>query len=370
MTMDQNICIMVWASYQGRADLWGKRLDAPVYFIYKGTIGRYNKLGLPLRYLRQAQETWKILITKRPRVILVTNPPIFAGAIVSRYCKQSNAALILDTHSPALFSKQWRWTLPIQKLIARRAIVNILDQDCFKQTFESWGCRVVMLQRPPIRRVSPKLQNQSIQAPIEITAVNTFATDEPLSPILDAARELPDIHFSILGDFRLAPLNIRKNKPDNVTFTGYLRGNDYWDQLNRSQAILCLTTFSHSLLGGAQDGMMAEVPVILSRQPVLCEYFTRGRIFIENTAQGIIQGVNELKAKQDILKHEMITLRAEKQTIWEKNFIELRNIIDTALRANEDDFSASDDFQRRRIDSNSSRSRSEKTASPGVELWK
>ena len=45
--MDPRICIMVWASYQGRADLWGTWLDAPVYYIYNGKIGRGNKIFTP-----------------------------------------------------------------------------------------------------------------------------------------------------------------------------------------------------------------------------------------------------------------------------------------------------------------------------------
>lgn len=329
--MDQRICIMVWASYQGRADLWGTWLDAPVYFIYKGKIGRTSKLMLPLRYIRQAQETWLILNSKRPRLVLVTNPPILAGAVVSQYCQQSGAVFVLDTHSPALFSKRWRWTIPLQKLIARKAIVNILDQGCFRLTFESWGCRVVTLQRPPIRRVSSNGHTHSMVDPLEITVVNTFAADEPLIPIIDAANRLPDVHFSILGDTRLAHPKVFKNIPENITYTGYLKGDDYWNQIHKSQAILCLTTYSRSLLGGAQDGMMAEVPLILSRQPVLCEYFTKGCIFIENSAQGIVNGIDQLKQRYETLEQEIISLRAEKQILWEKNYEALRNIINSAI---------------------------------------
>ena len=87
--------------------------------------------------------------------------------------------------------------------------------------------------------------------------------------------------------------------------------------------MVVLTTFPFSLLGGAQDGMVLNKPVILSDQPTLREYFTKGAVFVENTTEGIIAGIKDTQAREQQLIGETSVLLDEKQKQWETNFRQL-----------------------------------------------
>jgi hypothetical protein len=219
----------------------------------------------------------------------------------------------------------------VQRALARPALVNIVDQERYKVLFESWGARAVILQRPPADIVLPEPKLHSSGNLLEITVVNTFAPDEPLESIYQAARRLTNVHFYILGDTKLAPSGILDNVPENVSFTGYLLGDDYWQRIVSSNAIMSLTTYPYSLLAGAQDGMLAGVPLIISRQPVLTDYFTSGTVFIENTPDSIVEGVKQIRHRERDLRREISELAAEKRQLWKDNFQICNQIIGTAL---------------------------------------
>ena len=59
---------------------------------------------------------------ERPAVVLVQNPPPVAPLLVAMYCAAPGARFIVDSHSQALLVRRWRWTLPLQRWLARRAL--------------------------------------------------------------------------------------------------------------------------------------------------------------------------------------------------------------------------------------------------------
>lgn len=331
MELDNRIAVISWAEFQDRAFQYAKCLNAPMYFIHRTIMGNNSKITAPFRYVLQSIDTWRVLNNQKPRVIHVTNPPVFAAMVVSRYCQRNRAHFILDTHPPGLYSRRWSWSLPLQRAMMRKALINIVDQQRYKSMLESWGGKAIIQVNPLFQKNFPNSKGDRKKDLLEITVVNTFAEDEPLTPILRAAEHSPNAHFYILGDARLADAKVLENPPKNVTFTGYLKGDDYWKQISRSHAVMCLTTYPYSLLAGAKDGMMVETPLILSDQPILREYFTRGALFITHTPESISEAISELTANQSMLDQEISTLWQEKQLAWKSNITQLRQIIEEAM---------------------------------------
>lgn len=325
--LDHRIAVIVWASVQSRAKHWAEVMNAPIYYISRRPFGSISMFLAPLRYILQAVDTWRILWQHRPALVHVTNPPFFAPLIVYWYCKLSGARYIMDTHSPALYSRRWGWSLAFQQYLARRACLNIVDQARFKKMFTEFGARTVILERPPSSVFLPAPIKRPPKKPFEITVVNTFAPDEPLKPIYQAARKLPDVRFYVLGDKRFAPRGTFDNVPENVFFTGYLLGNEYWQCIMSSNAVICLTTYPYSLLAGAQDGMLAGTPLILSRQPALTDYFTKGTVFVDNAPESIVEGIQQITHKEQELRREISELLEEKRLLWEKNYRAIEEII-------------------------------------------
>ncbi len=328
---DDRIAVIVWHPVADRPRGYAEALNAPIYYVYRRFFR--PRILAPFRYILQAYDTWKIFMKVRPRVVHITNPPVVAALVVWGCCRLTGAEYVMDTHSPSLYSPLWGWTMPFQHLVARPALVNIVDQARFKRLFEMWGAKAVILNKVPKSDSLAAYQGITPGAPfpLRIAVVNTFSIDEPLQPILDAAVRLPGVSFSIMGDTRFLPQEIRERQPGNVTFTGFLRGGDYWKCLASSHAVMCLTTYPYSILAGGHDGMMLGIPLIISRQPALLEYFSRGTLFVDNTADGIVRAVNELEIKMPALRQDISALLLEKQRNWNANFQALRDAIEEVL---------------------------------------
>ena len=325
MSIDRMI-IIAWAERLDNAADFAERVGRPSYSIYYHMFSN-SRLLVPVRYFLQTLKTWQILLVQRPTLVHVTNPPIFATLNVFLYCKLFRAQYLLCVHPPSLYSRKWSWTVPLLRFCARHALINILDQERFKTLFESWGARAVVLVKMP--RSYPACDiPPSTHGKYTITVVNTFAPDEPIEPILSAAKRLPDTHFYVLGNLDLADPEMISRAPKNVTFTGWLSHDLYWDQLKRSRAVMTLTTYPHSLVAGGTDGMAVGRPLILSRQPALTEYFDKGTLFVDNTAESIVDEIRRLQQAEDRLQKEILELAIEKCQIWEMHYQKLMSVIE------------------------------------------
>ncbi len=319
-----NIAAIVWAAHQNHAEKYARSLNARLYNVHY--LRQRQPLLAPIKYIPQAIKTWLVLARQKPDVVYVMNPPVFAALSVFIYCRLAGVPYVMDTHSPALYSTKWGWSVPLQRFLARFAMVNIVDQERYKRLFESWGARALVLEKPPSTSYREEAK-PDVAGRFSITVVNTFASDEPVWPILEAARDLPDVHFYILGEKSRAKPSMLSAAPANVTFTGYLYNDDYWNQLRESRAVMVLTEHNYSLLAGAQDGMVIGKPLIVSKKPALLEYFTKGAIFVENTPESIVEGVKAFREQEDRLKREIVELAAEKIEGWEANFKALKELI-------------------------------------------
>lgn len=318
---------IAWSPHAPRALSYATWLNIPLFTIHY--LMPRRPLIAPIKYVLQWIKTWRILLKERPTMIYVQNSPPVAGLCVWLYCRMMGVSFVLDTHSPVLFSRKWGWSRSLVRFLARRAAVNIVDQERFQALFESWGAKTLLLQFPP--SAIPSESGETNPTPdanaLELAYVGSFNKDEPVDIILEAAPQLPDVTFYLLGKKEHARREWLVNPPSNVIFTGYLLGEQYWNRLRCSRAIISLTTFRHSLMAGAQEGLYIDKPLILSDQPTLREYFYQGTVFIENTPQGFIEGVRSFMANEETYKREIAELHHHHAQQWEANFQKLNAIV-------------------------------------------
>lgn len=322
-----DVVTLVWSPHEARTASFAEWLDAPLYNIHY--LAARKPFFAPFKYPLQWIKTWYEMFKVRPRYIYVTNSPPIAGLCVYVYCLLTSSNYIMDTHTPNLYGKKWGWTAPLQRFLARRATMNIVDQAAVAKVFESWGAKVMVLENPPKNIPQEWLEAPAKDGPIEFTYVGTFGGDEPIDIVIDAARQLPDYRFHILGDTGLAKREWLENVPENVIFPGYLLKQDYWGLLSRSRSLIVLTTHSFSLSGAAQDGIHIKTPVIVSDAPPLRLHFTKGTVFVDNTVEGIITGIQTLLKNQEQLEQEIAQLYTETSDRWKSNFQALQTLIQT-----------------------------------------
>ncbi len=279
-------------------------------------------LLLPLRYLWQAVATWKQLARQRPEFILVQNPPVLAPLVCFWYARRSGIPFVIDSHSGSFDSRAWRWSLPLQKWLSAYAAATLVHNSELLGQTRAWRGKVMVAEEPP-----PHLQAPPQRAPLSssfcVLVSASYADDEPLELVMQAAEQLPEVQFQITGDPQRASHALREQRLANVTLTGFLPRADYFARMASANAVMVLTTRSETMQRGACEGMYLGQPLILSDQPTLRNYFERGAVLVPNTVDGIVEGVRRVQARETPLRQEIQALARSKQQRWQAHFREL-----------------------------------------------
>jgi glycosyltransferase involved in cell wall biosynthesis len=322
MSNTQRWMLIAWAPSGRRSESLARELGAELYFIHY--LKFRNPLYAPVKYILQAIRTFQVLLVKHPEVIFVQNPPFVCGLVVYLYCRMTGASFVLDCHSDA-FGRAWDWALPIQKFLARRAITNIVTNQHWAEIIHSWTADAFILLDP-----LPKLPEGldfAVDPGFNVVFVNTFAPDEPLDLVLEAAHQLQNVHFYITGNTQRKPDSFFVNVPPNVTFTGFLPDTQYAGLLRAAQAVMALTTRDHTLQGSGFEAVSLGKPLITSDWPYLQELFPKGTVYVSNSSQGIRDGILAMQKMHTTLEKQMLAFRQESKRAWDKQFAQLKETI-------------------------------------------
>jgi glycosyltransferase involved in cell wall biosynthesis len=322
---------LVWGPPSGsqRSDFMGGQLGTAVQRICF-TAKRGRRIA-PIKYFSQTLMTLAWLVRHRYQLIFVQDPPIFAVLPVYCYSLLSKAHFIIDSHTDALQAPFWEWTLPLHRFLDRRAIITIVTNDHLREMIESWGGHGFTLQDPPaeFEILKPRKLPEST---LNIVVVSTADYDEPIDEILQAARDVPSVDFYITGDFTRSPrhVTIVDSAPDNVHFTGYLH-EGYFDLLAAADVIMCLSTEDNTFLSGANEALWLGKPLITSDWPLLREYFLKGAIHVDNTAEGIRRAITTMRDDLSGFEADMRALQRTRRQEWWERATDLLQIIQKAV---------------------------------------
>jgi glycosyltransferase involved in cell wall biosynthesis len=323
---------LVWGppSHGPRSRVFARALGIDdLHFVYSTT--RRGWLAAPAKYPYQALQTLRLLFARRPRLVFVQSPPSFAVMFVYLYCLLAGAHYIVDAHSAAFQRRIWTRPRWLHRLLARRAITTIVTNEHFERQLQGWGARAFVL------RDIPSVFDTSGEYPLDgefnIAVVNTFAKDEPLGAVLEAARALPDVRFYITGKTETAPAEIIARAPANVRFTGFLPDAAYYALLGQAHAVMCLTTRDNTMQRGACEALSLGRPIITSDWPLLRAYFHTGTVHVPGSADGIRRGVLELRRHYDAYALAIRELQAAQQQEWHGKIAALMRLIEGVVAA-------------------------------------
>jgi glycosyltransferase involved in cell wall biosynthesis len=306
---------LVWGppSHGPRSKVFARELGIPIEFV-EGTAARGWAAGL-IKYPVQAIRTVFLLRRVRPRLVIVQSPPSFAPMILAVWTLfGANRRFIIDAHSDAM--QAWYWTRPrwLHRAVARRASATIVTNQTFADEIRGWGAEAMILRDIPTRfpiGAAPQLPDG-----FSVMVVNTFADDEPLDDIVEAASGLPDVRFFVTGNQNRARIPA-ESLPPNVAYTGFLADPDYYSLMGSVGAVMCLTTRDDTMQRGACEALSMGRPIITSNWPLLTDYFHRGTIHVSASAADIRAGVLRMRDDHSRLQQEIGLLQEEQQKMWE-----------------------------------------------------
>lgn len=329
-----DVVAICWAPHEGRTEAYAEWLHAKRFNIHFGFMVHRKWIFAPFKYPFQWLWTWLVLLWHRPKIVYVLGSPPVAGFCVYAYGRLTGTPFLLDIPSPTIFGSKWRWTLPYVKHVSQHSAITIVDQERFETIFREVNAPTVILERAPrqVPVIVPDLPPRG--SGIELTYVGTFSGDEPFQIVVEAARRLPDVRIYALGDTSMAKKEWLENVPGNLIFTGYLLQDVYWNQLRNADGVIVLTQHQYSLLGGAQDAMRVHKPLILSDQPVLRDYFTKGAVFVSHTPESMVTAIEKLAQQQAQFQQDMAELSAEREQRWRDSFQRVTQLVNRAVNGN------------------------------------
>jgi hypothetical protein len=319
---------IAWAPHSRRSEVFAKVFQGKLHCIYY--LRFQTPLYAPAKYVLQALRTLQVLFKERPKAIHVQNPPVICGLVVSFYCYITGARFVFDHHSAA-FGHAWDWTLPIQKLLARRAVTNIVTTQHWANIVNLWGAHALIMGDPFLEL--PPDTAFTTGTGFNIAFISTFSPDEPLEAVMRAATELPQVHVYITGNAKRKPKSFHDSLPANVTCTGFLPDAQYIGLLRAVDVIMALTTRNYTLQLGGVEAVSIGQPLITSDWPFLCEFFPKGTVYVDNTSDGIRDGILLMMNEHARLKSEIAALREEKRQQWNLQSAQLEGLVTQALNA-------------------------------------
>jgi len=329
----QRLLFICWDPKHTRTDSLAHYLGAKCYYTRNYFIPRCRVLRYtlsPLRYLAQSFETLFALRRKRPDIILVPNPVIFASLIAWFYCLFNNARFVTDTHTAAFSRARWRCFLWLYRFLGRRALTNILHNKPLEERVRCWGLPTICIGEFPFHLKTSC--SYDFKKGFNVVVVCIFAEDEPISEVVEAARCLADVNFYITGSIKHAPRKCLENKPTNIKFTDFLPLEEYIALLKGCDVVVSLTTQDFTLQNGALEALELERPIITSDWPVLWEVFNKGTIHINNTPASLVSAITEMRTQHDQYLTDIKCLKVDVNRKWQKQLSELSQLINSIKR--------------------------------------
>jgi len=281
------------------------------------------------RYLQLVRDTFRILRKEKPRVLFVQNPSIVLTAFAVVLRPLLGYRLIVDAHNEAVqpYVHDSRAVRSASALLMRAADLTIVTNRSLAEVVHSNGGDAFVLpdRLPEIDGFNPvELAPRSFN----IVLIATYAADEPVMPVIEAAAMLRDrITLYVTGNYAQLDESVRRRLPPNIVFTGYLSNEDYWGYLKSADAVIDLTSMDNCLVCGAYEGVAAARPLVLSANEATIEYFSKGVVYTDNSAQDIHRAMLELVGRHVELSADIADLRSELPADWCRQAEDLKRII-------------------------------------------
>jgi glycosyltransferase involved in cell wall biosynthesis len=317
------VAFIAWAEDAGRAHEIARALGGEARALYRLRIVR--KPLVPLRYLLNTIGTCSYLLSRRPRAVIVTNPPIFPALVALFYCTVTKAPLLLDSH-PSAFgdAPMAKQVAGVHAWLARRATTTMVTVPELAEIVTAWGGRAdIVHEAASAHRATPA---RPLSDPARIVYIGRFAGDEPTAEVVEAARLVPEAEVLITGDVRKCPAHLLRSAPANVTFTGFLEGDDYDRALERADVIMVLTRHPLAVNRGAYEAVYFERPLIISHLPAMTPLFPYA-ISVSNNSAGIAWGIRSALERHPYLVSVCPDARALQEQRWQQQLDRLRELV-------------------------------------------
>lgn len=288
------------------------------------------------RYWGQIAATLGYLRRERPALIVLQNPSLVLNVLVLcwRAITRTECVIVMDAHNEAVepIIVTWWWWRALAAWALRTADFTMVTNRFLAQKVVQQGGRPLVLP-DPVPDVAPSgVPPLAAGEALRLLVIATYAKDEPIEPILEAARALQgQIEFQFTGNFRKLPEQVLSSAPPNVKFLGFLSEADYWQHMRDAHAVLDFTLMEDCLVCGAYEAVAVGRPMVLSDTRALQEFFRLGSVYARAEPRAIVAAIRRLRAEYEPLSEQITALRALLQTEWSACRSQAESVIIAAI---------------------------------------
>lgn len=293
------------------------------------------------RYLNSIVKTTRILLSERPRTLVVQNPSMFL-TLWAVLCKAIfRYKLVVDRHTNFKFdkrkSKSPKWVLfkCISALTIKFSDITVVTNRGLARVVKRLGGTPFVLpdKIPDLEgRGRAKVKNEK-DAGECIFFVCSFGQDEPVEEVIEAYRKFSSmVTLVVSGNWarRFSKSEI-EDMPENVKFTGYISDIEFESLMANSLGVIVLTKNEFTLNCGAYEALSLNKPLLLSDTLALRSYFKRVATFVSlDSKDSILKGIQ--KFKNEIIDDNSDSRQKAVQDMKETWQVEADKLKDMMLR--------------------------------------
>lgn len=303
-----------WTHGNPRTRDLGNRLPLEVIFI--------NRRGnLLIRYIKQAFATWKALSDRSPETVVIMLPPFPLLLTAWVYAKLHGCRLVADMHTGAFNDPKWKWSLPLTLRLLRRQTA-IVTNKFLADLCEDKDIRAIVLHDPI--EISDRgvfaTRGNTVLCPV------SYANDEPIEEILEAARATPEVEWLLTGK---APENVQRSAPNNVTFTGFVDNEKFSQLMEEAGLVLALTTRPHTMQRAGYEALSYGIPQVTSDFSVLRDFLGAAATYTGLSGPAIAKSVKASLEQRELRVQEVVRIRGLRMDEQRKDLTDLANFVES-----------------------------------------
>lgn len=278
-----------------------------------------RKRGLA-RYAELVPRTIAILRERKPRTLLVQSPSLVLALLCLLLRPVLGYRLVVDAHNEAVipFKNKGHLIRWLTDLVNRRADLVIVTNRQLADHITKLGTRCVVLpDRMPQAPALPPAGEPAGDV-FDVAVIATYAADEPVEAIFEAAREAGDpFRFHVTGNPAKLDARVRALAPPNMRFTGFLEDTDFWSLLRDCDVVMDLTLADNCLVCGAYEALAVGTPLILSGNAASRELFADSACHVDNSPRSIADALRDARGRHLQLKASVLAVKERMTSQWQ-----------------------------------------------------
>jgi glycosyltransferase involved in cell wall biosynthesis len=318
-----------WSVRHGRSRDLAAALGADA--VYIGVRRRRRRWLSPLRYVWCAAQTIALLARRRPKAVFVMAPPLPLAALAIVYGRVARASICIDAHTGAVRAMRSGRERALFVAVARLADVVIVTNSELAEPLRRRGVRAVLLHDAPILVSDAFRDDEPPSDAFTVVAPLSWAADEPVEQVIDAAARCPSVHVVATGRPPQAVAG-RADLPPNLELAGYLDDDAFARLMAGAGVVLALTTREATMQRAGYEAMAIGRPVIASDTPVLREFFGDAALYARSTDE-LVEAIGETRARREDLAVAMRARREHATREFERGVAEVRAAMGVGERA-------------------------------------